>query len=140
MSVDPVTQIGPGSSARMHNGIGDARGWRVGVDGGPLGKGERRRTFLVLPRFKTTDPDEANVIPENSKIDEGKLGGGVRRVGISLGREIIRAHGGEMALENCESEFNQFLVRLPTLGKLSNPTAQIQNLGTGCGFIDDVGA
>ena len=100
----------------------------------------------VLVRVANTGPkitpgDRERIFERFYRVDSARSG----RVegtglGLSLGREIIRAHGGQMALENCESDFNQFLVRLPTLGKLSNPTAQIQNLGTGCGFIDDVGA
>jgi len=100
----------------------------------------------VLVRVANTGPkitpgDRERIFERFYRVDSARSG----RVegtglGLSLGREIIRAHGGQMALENCESDFNQFLVRLPTLGKLSNPTAQIQNPGTGCGFIDDVGA
>ncbi len=86
---------------------------RVANSGPKIAPGDRERIF---ERFFRVDSARS-----------GRVEG--TGLGLSLGREIIRAHGGEMALENCESDLNRFLVRLPTLGKLADSTAKIQNPG-----------
>lgn len=68
---------------------------------------ERERLF---ERFYRGDPSRS-----------GRTGGA--GLGLSLARELIRAHGGDLVFDASEPALNRFVVRLPIAGKIAEPTA-----------------
>jgi two-component system heavy metal sensor histidine kinase CusS len=71
---------------------------RIGNTGPGLAEKDRQRLF---ERFYRGDPARTR----------GRAGG--TGLGLSLAREIIRAHGGELALGRSEPDFTEFVATLP---------------------------
>jgi two-component system, OmpR family, heavy metal sensor histidine kinase CusS len=71
---------------------------RVGNTGPGLGENDRQRLF---ERFYRGDPARTR----------GRAGG--TGLGLSLSREILRAHGGDLVLGRSESDYTEFIASLP---------------------------
>ena len=77
---------------------GDVAEIRVGNTGTGLGAHDRQRLF---ERFYRGDPARTR----------GRAGG--TGLGLSLSREILRAHGGDLVLGRSEPDYTEFIATLP---------------------------
>jgi heavy metal sensor kinase len=84
---------------------GDVAELRVGNTGPGLGDTERQRLF---ERFYRGDPARTR----------GRAGG--TGLGLSLSREILRAHGGDLVLGRTEADFTEFVATLPAAAPRSS--------------------
>jgi len=84
---------------------GDVAELRVGNTGPGLGDTERQRLF---ERFYRGDPARTR----------GRAGG--TGLGLSLSREILRAHGGDLVLGRTETDFTEFVATLPAAAPRSS--------------------
>ena len=72
---------------------------RVANTGPPIPPADREHIF---ERFYRADP------ARSGRVDGTGLG-------LSLAREIIRAHGGDLSLEASDDQLTWFVVKLPTM-------------------------
>lgn len=72
----------------------------------------------IVVRFANTGPgipaaDHDRIFQRFYRADSARGGAGGTGLGLSLAREIIRAHGGDLVLEGSDRDLTRFAVELP---------------------------